>query len=94
MRGRYITAIALAAWATPVCAQDSDAEIKKAVRTCVDLVHRLTIADPLSARFFGEFDAYYNPATKRVINNGYRNGDIPPQYEFGKCMAGQGFPLE
>jgi hypothetical protein len=62
-------------------------------RTCVDLVHRLPVADALEAQFFKQFDAYYNPATQRVVTNKYRNGDIPAQYEFGKCMAGQGYPL-
>lgn len=59
----------------------------------MDLVHRRPVADPHMARFYREFDAYFNSATKRVINNGYLNGHVPVEYEFGKCMAGQGFPL-
>jgi hypothetical protein len=44
--------------------------------------------------FFKHFDAFYNPVTGRVENNGYLNGDIPAQYQFNKCMASQGFPLK
>src|ERR1700758_94978 len=73
-------------------AQDKDA-IDHIVKTCVDWVHKTTPQDPGMAQFYRQFDAYYNSNTKRVINNGYRNGDVPAQYEFGKCMATHGLPL-
>ena len=63
------------------------------MRACVDVVHRTPTTDDLSAQYLKEFDAYYNPATNRVIDNGWRNGDIPAQYRFGKYMAVRGFPL-
>jgi hypothetical protein len=74
MMRAVILTLALAVLATaPAAAQHNDEAIKRAVRTCVDLVHRLPIADALSARFYKEFDA---SATQRVMNNGWRNGDI------------------
>jgi hypothetical protein len=53
-------------------------------------VHRRTPDDPSDAKYYKQFDAYYNPATKRVMNNGPKAGAI---YYFEKCMAEQGFPL-
>jgi hypothetical protein len=93
MRAVTLIAAALSLATTPIAAQDNDETIKRAVRTCVDLVHRLPVGDPLFAQFYKEFDAYYNPATKQVFNNGWRAGDRPVQYEFNKCMVGQGYPL-
>jgi hypothetical protein len=52
------------------------------------------IETPGGSEFYKHFDAFYNPATGRVENNGYLNGDVPPQYQFNKCMASQGLPLK
>jgi hypothetical protein len=74
------------------------AMIEKAVKHCVDVVHQFPAHNQLTLGtnedFFRHFDAFYNPATRRVENNGYLNGDIAPQYQFNKCMASQGFPLK
>jgi hypothetical protein len=89
----------LIAASLPAMAQDNPAitldlnnAVIRAVKICVDKVHSSPPRDAIQAQFLREFDAYYNPGTKRVMNNGYRNGDIPAQYEFNKCMAAQGFP--
>jgi hypothetical protein len=73
--------------------QQSQAIIEKAVKHCVDVVHQFP-ADQMEAQFFKRFDAFYNPASGRVENNGYLNGDLPPVYQFNKCMASQGVPLK
>jgi hypothetical protein len=76
----------------------SPGQIEKVVKHCVDVVHQFPAHNQMdigtNASFFAHFDAFYNPATGRVENNGYLNGDIPPQYQFNKCMASQGFPLK
>src|SRR5690349_11696872 len=69
--------------------EQSQALIEKAVKHCVDVVHQFP-ADQIEAQFFKRFDAFYNSATGRVQNNGYLNGDLPPLYQFQKCMASQG----
>lgn len=75
----------------PALAQDQT-EIERAIKTCIDLVHRLAPSD-YQGQYYKEFDAFYNPATKTVQNNAHRNGDVPAHYEFSKCMAGQGHAL-
>jgi len=62
--------------------------IEKVVKHCVDVVHQFP-ADQFLAQYFKRFDAFYNPATGRVENNGYLNGDRPPLFEFNKRMASQ-----
>jgi hypothetical protein len=78
--------------------QSQVAIIEKVVKHCVDVVHQFPDHNQMTvgtnAGFFKNFDAFYNPATGRVENNGYLNGDIPAQYQFNKCMASQGFPLK
>jgi hypothetical protein len=78
--------------------EQSQAIIEKVVKHCVDVVHQYPAHNELTIgtnpNFFKNFDAFYNPATQRVENNGYLNGDIPAQYQFNKCMASQGFPLK
>ena len=84
--------------ATPPSPEQSQAIIEKAVKHCVDVVHQFPAHNQMDVgtdeKFFKHFDAFYNPASGRVENNGYLNGDIPPQYQFNKCMASQGFPLK
>lgn len=101
-----VTCLALSAWAQQNPAPQSTVPpdqsqvtiIDKAVKHCLDIVHQFPAHNQIgvgtSADFFKNFDAFYNPATGRVENNGYLNGDIPPQYQFNKCMASQGFPLK
>jgi len=75
-----------------VQAQGPDpAVIDMAVRTCVDFVR----TPPQSSKewppaWFENFDAYYNPATGRVVT--IQSYDIA-KFQFDKCMAGQGVPL-
>jgi hypothetical protein len=73
--------------------EQSQAIIEKVVKHCVDVVHQFP-AVQMEAQFFKRFDAFYNSSIGRVQNNGYLNGDVPPLYEFNKCMASQGFPLK
>ena len=78
--------------------EQSQAIIEKVVKHCVDVVHQFPAHNQMdigtNENFFKHFDAFYNRATGRVENNGYLNGDIPPQYQFNKCMASQGLPLK
>jgi hypothetical protein len=76
-----------------VSPEQSQAAIEKVVKHCIDVVHKFP-ADQMETQFFKRFDAFYNSATGRVQNNGYLNGDLPPLYEFNKCMASQGYPLK
>jgi hypothetical protein len=79
-------------------ATDKAKTIESVVKHCVDVVHQFPAHNQMDVgtneNFFKHFDAFCNPATGRVENNGYLNGDIPPQYQFNKCMASQGFPLK
>jgi hypothetical protein len=79
----------------PATAQDKTVIdlIDRAVKICVEQVHRFQPAEAWQTQYFQQFDAYFNAATATVQNNGWRNGDAPPLYQFNKCMAGQGFPL-
>lgn len=72
---------------------DNLAMAKAAVQKCVEFVHQFSPAEPWMTPYFRQFDAYYDAATGTVNNNGWRNGDIQPLYEFNKCMATKGFPL-
>jgi len=78
--------------------EQSQAIIEKVVKHCVDVVDQFPAHNQMdigtNENFFKHFDAFYNRATGRVENNGYLNGDIPPQYQFNKCMASQGLPLK
>lgn len=80
--------------ASPSAIAQDTAAIERAVKICVDQVHRFVPPEEYLRQFFQQFDAYYNAASGTVQNNGYRNGDMPAQYQFNKCMATQGFPLK
>ena len=73
-------------------AQAPDAAvIDKAVRTCVDFVRTLPQSNKeWPPGWFDTFDAYYNPATGRVVT--IQSYDIA-KFQFDKCMAGHGVPL-
>jgi len=67
------------------------AVINKAVKTCVDFVRTLPQSNKdWPPAWFDNFDAYYNPATGRVVT--IESYDIA-KFQFDKCMAGQGVPL-
>ena len=61
------------------------AKIKWAVSVCVNFVRTL----PEEYWGAGEFDAYYNTVTGRVLRLGTPQATV----QFDKCMAGQGVPL-
>jgi hypothetical protein len=61
------------------------AKIQRAVSVCVNFVRTL----PEKYWGTGEFDAYYNTVTGRVL----RLGTPQAAVQFDKCMAGQGVPL-
>ncbi|MFM0687358.1 hypothetical protein PQQ77_15375 [Paraburkholderia strydomiana] len=67
------------------------AGLKQAVAQCVTRVRASAPAG--NEQFYTGFDAYYNPASGRVMNNVQYNGQVPALYAFNKCMASQGFPL-
>jgi len=97
MCGKLCTAVFLFIATMPVYAVAQTAEKKSAiddvVKHCVDVVHNFP-ADQMDVKFFKKFDAFYNSASSQVENNSYLNGDLPPLYQFKKCMAMQGFPLK
>ena len=74
--------------------KQSQEMIEKVVKHCVDVVHQFPATQIEEKQFFKQFDAFYNSATGLVQNNGYRKGNIPPLYQFNKCMASRGFPLK
>jgi hypothetical protein len=59
----------------PTPEQQSQAIIERAVKHCVEFVHQFADRNQLDVAtnpsFFKHFDAFYNPATGRVENNGY-----------------------
>jgi hypothetical protein len=73
-------------------AQTPDAaRIDSAVKTCVDFVRTLPqVNKEWPSAWFDNFDAYYNPATGRVVT--IESYDIA-KFQFDKCMAGHGMPL-
>ena len=76
-----------------VCAAHAadPAVIDKAVKACVDFVRTLPQSNKeWPSAWFDNFDAYYNPATGRVVT--IQSYDIA-KFQFDKCMAGQGVPL-
>lgn len=82
--------------ALPIMADEkkSITMVGDAVAYCVDEVHKHKGEDSYEDKFYLNFDAYYNPATDRIIDNAMRNGDMPPQYVFRKCMTQIGVPLK
>jgi hypothetical protein len=51
--------------------------IDDVVKYCVDVVHRFP-ADQLEKSFYKKFDAFYNSASGRVVNNAIYSGDAEP----------------
>jgi hypothetical protein len=78
----FVTACVLASpIATPAIAADT---VDNAVQVCIQVTHKSG---------YPYFDAFYNPATKRVENNISLAYQQPALFYFNKCMASQGFPL-
>ena len=67
--------------------------LQKVIRQCVEAVHSLAPsgATPMND-VHTSFDAYYNPATGRVVNN---NQYVSQEavYSFNKCMSERGWPM-
>jgi hypothetical protein len=79
--------------------EQSQAIIQKVVKHCLDVVHQFPAHNQMDVttneNFFKKFDAFYNPATGKVENNATTVvGDQAPLYQFDKCMASQGLPLD
>ena len=68
-------------------------ELRTAISQCVQAARDEAPKDALLAKFYLDFDAFYNPASGRVQNNNVYHGGLPAVYAFNKCMALQGFPL-
>jgi hypothetical protein len=78
-----------------VCAAHAQAAdravVDRAVKACVDFVRTLPQSNKeWPSAWFDNFDAYYNPATGRVVT--IQSYDIA-KFQFDKCMAAQGLPL-
>ncbi|EJL72234.1 hypothetical protein PMI12_03975 [Variovorax sp. CF313] len=62
----------------------------KAISGCVQLVQA---SAPRQLRYKGEgefwtrFDAYYDPVSGRVVDNGVARGHVPVVFAFRKCMV-------
>lgn len=67
--------------------------LKSVITDCVQQVRGAAVANEFSKDFWTGFDAYYNPATDRVLDNTTMNGQLPARYAFQKCMASRGYPL-
>jgi hypothetical protein len=74
---------------------DQSATITKMVAYCVNMVHKtkLSADEAFMARFYRNFDAFYNPSSGRVENSARLQGDEKPLFIFNKCMSERGFPL-
>jgi hypothetical protein len=75
--------------------------LRDTVTGCVKLVKSSTppksvtnLYGPSAQLYFGDFDAFYNPATGRVENNAQIVAMQPPLFLFNKCMAEHGWPLK
>jgi outer membrane murein-binding lipoprotein Lpp len=60
----------------------------KAISTCVAAARA-----PNPDHLLPDFDAYYNPANGRVMDNVQYNGQMPARFAFNKCMMTSGWPL-
>lgn len=70
--------------------------LRQAIEKCVMSVRALetTVSSDASGNnVYSKFDAFYNPASNRVLNNN-RYVDQSPVYAFNKCMTSEGSPLK
>ena len=80
-----------------VMSPEQIASLSSVIANCVKRVRASgpqggTMAE-MEAKFWTDFDAYYNPASGRVENNVTFNGQRPALYAFNKCMNANGTPL-
>ena len=74
--------------------QESVSLLRKTISDCVTQVRNSAEAKAETyAKFFSEFDAFYNPANDQVQNNSIYVGGKPAVFMFNKCMVSQGFSL-
>lgn len=75
---------------------EQKALLLKAISDCVQLVQA---SAPRELRYKGErefwtrFDAYYDPISGRVIDNGVARGHVPVVFAFRKCMMEHNWSL-
>ena len=77
--------------------QVSSTAIIEAVHYCLDQVHA-HVAPPGAEVYVGghewaNFDAYYNPATHKVIDNVTMSDGDGPRFLFAKCLSERGYSL-
>lgn len=90
-----VSMMALVAGMGAASAQDGATEIiNSTVKYCVNAVHNMQPNEQFMAQFYKGFDAYYNPASKRVFNNATTVGAQQALFYFQKCMVQQGMPLD
>jgi hypothetical protein len=73
-------------------APDAAALIGKIIKQCVAAVHA-SPSEKILEEYYRGFDAYYNSATAKILNNATTVGDQKPLFVFQKCMSEKGFPL-
>jgi hypothetical protein len=83
-----LTSALAQAQATP----DQTATIERVVKQCIAAVRAAPSEKGLEEYYRG-FDAYYNSATTKVLNNATRVGDQRALFVFQKCMSEKGIPL-
>jgi hypothetical protein len=67
--------------------------LNNVISQCVHVVRNITPTGPLGINeVYVHFDAYYNPASGKVLNNN-QYVDQSAVYAFNKCMTSKGIPL-
>lgn len=81
----------------PTIPNEQVASLKGSIAQCVEVVKKLKDSHPIGTLIENEvyinFDAYFNPATGRVLNNNHFV-DQSAVYAFNKCMVSQGWPMK
>lgn len=75
----------------PTIAQEQIAQLNKTITDCVARVR--TLSPVGKEQFYVHFDAYYNAANGRVMNNVQYQGEVPALYAFNKCMSSRGISI-
>ena len=76
--------------ASPSYSPEQVASVNAVVKLCAAAVRKTAPDD----KFYSEFDAYFNVAAGRVLNNTVYMGSRPAVYQFNKCMADNGTPID
>ena len=69
--------------------------INQTIAKCVQDVRGMALSarNASDALFFNEFDAYFDPVSRAVRNNGGVNGSRNSEFAFRKCMASMGWSI-